>query len=107
MNTKKNLTLLAIIGILFLSGCMTSPYYGGSGYYQSSAYGYGYQAPLYINSGYIRGNTHFIGGYRHMDGRHKHSIGGHRHMNGGHNIRGHHRGGGHHQRGSHRGGHHR
>lgn len=97
MDAKRKFILLAIIGILFLSGCMTTPYYGGSRYYRNTVYGYGYQSPNYISPGYIRMQRHFIGGHRHLGGRHKHFIGGHQHMNGGH----------HHRGGNHRGRHHR
>ncbi|WP_295623290.1 hypothetical protein [uncultured Nitrosomonas sp.] len=101
MNAKRTLILSAIIGIFFLSGCMATPYYGGSGYHRNTVYGYGYQSPNYIRPGYIRAQRHFIGGYGHMGGGHRHFIGGykhmHRHMNGGH----------HHRGGNHRRGHHR
>ncbi len=33
MNAKRILTLLAIVAVLFLSGCVAPPYYGGTGYY--------------------------------------------------------------------------
>lgn len=95
MNARKILILFSVIGILFLGGCVATPYYGGSGYYRSAVYGYGYQPPFYVNQGYIGGYRHFDNGHRHFDSGHKHFIGGHRHSGGGH------------RGGSHRGGHHR
>jgi len=91
MNAKKFLTLLAVIAIFFLGGCVAPPYYGATGYYggAGNGYGYGYQQPLFY------GNQRFLSGHIHIGGGHRHIGGGHRHFGGGH------RGGGH------RGGHHR
>lgn len=103
MNAKNILTGLIIIGVLSLSGCVATPYYGGSGYYRSTVYGYGHQSPIYINPGHIGAHKHFIGGHRHMHKWYQYSIGRHKHMHGGHNFIG-----GYHSQGRHyRGGHHR
>ncbi|AEJ01175.1 hypothetical protein Nit79A3_1340 [Nitrosomonas sp. Is79A3] len=93
MYARRILTLFAVIGILFLNGCVATPYYGG-GYYRGAAYGYGYQPSFYVNQGYVGGYRHFDSGHRYFDSGHKHFIGGHRHS------------GGEHRGGSHRGGHH-
>ena len=94
MNTKKFLTLFAVIAILSLGGCMATPYYGGTGYYGATEYyggvGNGYRSqPFY-------GNQTLFGGHRHIGG-------GHRNFGGGHWAGGHRGHGG----GGHRGGHHR
>lgn len=68
MNVKSILIGSIIIGILSLSGCVATPYYGGLGYYRNTAHGYGHQSPIYINPGYIGVHKHFIGGSRHMRG---------------------------------------
>jgi len=107
MNTKKMITLLGVVAMLLLGGCVATPYYGGSvgyssggyyggsGYYGSRAgYGYGYRPAIPA----VRSNLYF-GGHRHSGHRHIHH--GHRHS---HGHRGHHRGGGHGHFGGHRGG---
>ncbi|SDT84594.1 hypothetical protein SAMN05216406_10229 [Nitrosomonas ureae] len=94
MNAKSILIGLIIIGTLSLSGCVSTPYYGGLGYYRSTVYGYGHQSPIYINPGYIGAHKHFIGGPRHMRGGYQYFIGGHKHLHGRHNFIGrHYRGG--------------
>jgi len=69
MNAKKILTLSAVIGILFLGGCMATPYYGGTGYYRGTAYGYGYQPSFFVNQRYIGGYTYYNSGHRHFKWR--------------------------------------
>lgn len=116
MNAKKILILSAVIGILFLGGCVATPYYGETGYYRGTAYGYGYQPPFFVNQRYIGGYTYYNSGHRHLSGGYKHFIGGQRHFDGGyrHSIGVHrHTGSGYkhfsegHRGGNHRGGHHR
>jgi len=95
MRIRKIVILLAVIGSLFLGGCIATPYYGGTGYYRSTVQSYGYQPSFY-------GNYSTIGGYSYYNSGHRHSIGGYGHFGGGHkHFHGGHRGGGH------RGGHHR
>lgn len=102
MNTKRIFTLLAIVAILFLSGCVAPPYYGGTGYYSGVGVStsYRFQPSFY-------GNQRMFGGHRHF--RSSHRVSGHRrHSNthrGGHH-RGHnvgHRGGHRSRGGGHRG----
>lgn len=104
MNTKTTFIFLAVIGMFLLGGCVATPYYGGTGYYRSSVYGYGYPSVYYSNYGYMNNHRYFNGGHRHFIGDHIHRNGGHKHFIGGHrHIGGHkHFGGGHHGRG-HRG----
>ena len=93
MNTKKTLIAAAIVALLFLSGCVATPYYGSTGYYRSAVYGYGnqpsvyygYSTPRYYGGGY----RHAISGHIHLNSGHKHIIGGHKHFGGGHHGRGH------------------
>lgn len=95
MNTKKTLIVAVIVGLLFLTGCVATPYYGSAGYYRGTAYGYGYQPSIYYSTqGYVNTPRHYIGGHIHHNGGHKHFIGSHRHS-GGHKHFGGHRGGGH------------
>lgn len=61
MNVKSILIGSIIIGILSLSGCVTTPYYGGLGYYRNTAHGYGHQSPIYINPGYIGAHKGLVG----------------------------------------------
>ena len=109
MNTKKMLTLFAVIVLIFLGGCVApSSYYGSTGYYaKPGSYGvvgsnYRSQPLFYGNQRSIGGHLHFGGGHRHSGHEHRHFGGGHRHSGHGHG----HFGGGH-KRGHHRGGHHR
>lgn len=103
MNTKKTLIVAAVIGILLLSGCVATPYYGSVGYYRGATYGYGYQPSIYYSTpGYMSGHRHYmsgprhyIGGHIHLNGGHKHHIGGHRHFGGHKHFGGGHRGRGH------------
>lgn len=111
MCTKKMLIPLVIATIVFLAGCVATPYYSGTGYYRGAVYsGYGYQAPYYAGQSYLGGFGYYNGGPRHS-----HRHGGHRphagqhghhgHVGGGHHHSGRgHWGGGH--QGDHRGGHH-
>lgn len=95
MNTRKILIIAAVIGLLLLSGCVATPYYGGSGYYRTTAQGYGYQP--YAAYGYRSIPRHgmpnySIGGRIHLHGGHKHGIGGYRHWGGHKHSGGHGRG---------------
>lgn len=95
MNTRKILIIAAVIGLLLLSGCVATPYYGGSGYYRTTAQGYGYQP--YATYGYRSipryGMPNYsIGGRIHLHGGHRHGIGGHRHWGGHKHSGGHGRG---------------
>ena len=117
MNTKKIALFSAVITILFLSGCVAPPYYGGTASYNSGGYyggvgaraSYRYQPLFYGSRVFFGGHRHFRGGHRHFRSGHRvgshrsvyrHRGGGHRHFRGGH--RGGHRGhGGHRGRGSH------
>lgn len=103
MNTRKFLTLSAVIGILFLSGCAVTPYYGGTSHFRGNGYTYGYQAPHYGSRNYLNNypyynnrNSHSSGW--HLHGRHNHHMhggdshhnrGGHKHFGGGHRGNGH------------------
>lgn len=93
MTTRKLTLTLALVGVLLLSGCVTTPYFSGvNGRYGNVSFSYGYRPPVTINPGYYtshrqvyvtpryynRGHGHFIGGHRHFGGGHKHFIGGHR-----------------------------
>src|SRR5690606_34274800 len=105
MNTKRMVIVLGVISILFLGGCVVTPYHGSvgysSGYYGGSAYygggaGYYGRSPGYSyrygNRPAIRSNIFFGGGHRHI--QRGHSYRGHRHHGGGQgHFRGH--GGGH------------
>ena len=97
MRTKRMLIPLVIAAIIFLAGCVATPYHGGTGHYRGAVYGgYGYQLP-YTGQSYLGGIGYYNGGHRHLHRRHGH----HGHIGGGHQHSG--RG---HWGGGHRGGHH-
>ena len=111
MRTQKILISLVIAAIVFLAGCVATPYYGGTGYYRGAVYsGYGYQAPYYAGQSYLGGFGYNNGGHRHSHrhdgyrphaGQHGHIGGGHQHSGRGHWGGGYqsgHRGGHHHRR---------
>ena len=109
MSTQRILIPLAFVAIIFLGGCVATPYYGGTGYYRGAAYGYSYQPSYYAGQGYMgggfgypnRGHRHNHG-HMHQGGEYRPFAGDHRHIGGGHRHHG--RG---HWGGGHRGGHHR
>ena len=91
MTTRKLTLILALVGVIFLSGCVTTPYfYGMGGRYGNLSFSYGHRPPVYATPGYYaghrqvyitprpynRGYGHFIGGHRHIGGGHKHFLGG-------------------------------
>ncbi len=120
MNTKRIITFFAVLAILFLSGCVAPPYYGGtvshgtSGYYGGIRANYGYQRPSFYGARVFSGGHRHVG-HRHVGHRHNsHNHSGNRHFRGGHRAGGHrmhglHRNGGHKHsgRGQHRGGGHK
>ena len=110
MNTKKIALFCVVITMLFLSGCVAPPYYGGTASYNSGGYyggvgaraSYRYQPSFYGSRAFFGSHRHFRGGHRvgRHKGLHRHRGGGYRHFRGGH-LGGHRGHGGHRGRGSH------
>lgn len=99
MRTEKMLVPLVVATIIFLAGCVATPYYGGGGYYRGAVYsGYGYQSPYYAGQSYIGRFGYSNGGYgySHRHDGHRSHAGQHGYIGGGH--QGSHRGGHHHRR---------
>lgn len=112
MNAKKISSLLFVIFIFLLSGCVAPSYYGGMGYSRATVYypgagyyggsgyyggfssGYSYRPSIYLNQRYFGGHRHIHGGHRHFD--HAYRGGGYRGHSHRH-LKGHHRGGHHHR----------